>query len=255
MSIFIKIGARRTIRMRLGFMAVAPGLVLLALLACSTSAPNGPQQHSLAFLPARELVVGNNPEAIAVGSFRRNNAFLDLAVANGGSNTVSVLLGNGDGTFRPPVSYNVGTYPWFVAAADLNADQVLDLVVSNRDSADLTVLLGVGDGTFRFAGTIALSEQPFSIGVGDFNSDGRQDLVVTNLTNTFLLLGNGDGTFQLPTQVDTVGSETRFVAVADLNGDGIPDLAVTNWRGVDTITTALGRGDGTFRTVGTVHTG
>jgi FG-GAP-like repeat len=241
--------------MRLGFITISPGLVLLALLACTTSKPNRPQPNGLSFLPARDYVVGINPEAIAVRSFRRNSAVLDLAVANGGSNNVSVLLGNGDGTFQPPVSYDVGSYPWFVTAADLNADQVVDLVVSNRDSADLTVLLGVGDGTFRFTGTISLSEQPFSVGVADFNSDGRQDLVVTNLTNTFLLLGNGDGTFQLPSQVDGVGANTRFVAVADLNGDGIPDLAVTNWRGADSITTALGRGDGTFSTAGTFHTG
>lgn len=235
--------------MRLGFVWIWTGLVLLASLACSNT-----KSKAITFLAARDVTVGSNPEAIAVGSFRRNSAVLDLAVANGGSNNVSVLLGNDDGTFQAPVNYSVGTYPWFVVAADLNADQVLDLVVSNRGSADLTVLLGVGDGTFRFAGTIALSEQPFSVGVADFNSDGRQDLVVTNLRNTFLLLGNGDGTFQLPRRLDTVGPDTRFVAVADLNGDGIPDLAVTNWRGADSITTALGRGDGTFTTVGTYHT-
>ena len=240
--------------MRLGFIWISTGLVLLALLTCTSVKSNRSQPNGVSFLPARDVTVGNNPEAIAIGSFRRGSSVLDLAVANGGSNSVSVLLGKDDGTFQAPVNYSVGTYPWFVVAVDLNADQVLDLVVSNRDSADLTVLLGVGDGTFGFAGTIILSEQPFSVAVADFNSDGRQDLVVTNLRNTFLLLGNGDGTFQLPRQLDTVGPDTRFVAVADLNGDGIPDLAVTNWRGADSVTTALGRGDGTFTTIGTFHT-
>jgi hypothetical protein len=196
-----------------------------------------------------DVTVGDNPEAIAVGLLN-HDPFLDLVVANGGSNSVSILLGNGDGTFADPVNYDVGTYPWFVTLADLNVDGNLDIVVSNHDSADLTVLLGAGDGTFQFSGTIPLgvpgTDMPFSVAVADFNADGLPDLAVTDLNTTFLLIGVGDGTFLAPVELDG-GANAQFVATGDFNGDTIPDLAVTNGRGTDTVTILLGQGDGTFQ--------
>src|SRR5262244_4063862 len=99
------------------------------------------------------MPVGSAPEALAVGHFKGDNAW-DLAVVNGGSGTVSILLGNADGTFQAPISYDVGTTPWYVTSADLNGDGILDLVVSNMDSGELTVLIGVGDGTFVYSDII-----------------------------------------------------------------------------------------------------
>src|SRR5262249_31328645 len=142
----------RTISPRLSRLATR--VLLLGVLAGASA-----QAQGVTFLPPVELTVGSNPEALAVGLINGDN-FLDLVVANGGSNNVSVLLGNGDGTFADPISYDVGTYPWYVALADVNLDGNLDLVVSNRDSADLTVLLGGGDGSFQFASSISLSDTP-----------------------------------------------------------------------------------------------
>src|SRR5215813_5807387 len=204
------------------------------LLALGILAAGSAQAQGVTFLPPVELTVGDNPEAVAVGLLNGDN-FLDLVVANGGSNNVSVLLGNGDGTFADPVNYDVGTYPWYVVLADVNLDGNQDLVVSNHDSADLTV---------------PLSDMPFAVAVADFNSDGLPDLAVTNLTSTFLVFGNGDGTFQSPGRLNEAGDWTQFVATADFNGDQIPDLAVTNTHGIDTATILLGQGDGTFQVSG-----
>src|SRR5262249_47367281 len=96
-------------------------------------------------------------QSVAVGDFNRDGK-LDLAVANPGGNTVSVLLGNGDGTFGPRVDYGVGTSPLSVAAADLGNGQV-DLVVANHDSSNVSVLVGNGDGTFQPTQTIDVTTQ------------------------------------------------------------------------------------------------
>jgi hypothetical protein len=222
-----------------------------ALGALSAGAVQG-----LSFQPAVEIPVGNGPEAIAAANLRTvgGDDVLDLAVANGGSDSISVLLGNGDGSFNEAVTYSVGGHPWFISVADLNGDNLPDLVVSNRDSSDVTVLMGAGDGLFQSAGAIPLSGSPFSTGVGDFNSDGFQDLVVTNLASTFLLLGKGDGTFHDPRELDA-GANTRFVAVGDFNRDKFADLAVTNALGTDTVTILFGDGAGHFERVRSLAVG
>src|SRR5262249_24550309 len=113
-------------------------------------------------------------QSVAVGDFNRDGK-LDLAVANPGSNTISVLLGNGDGTFGPRVDYAVGTVPLSVTAADLGNGHV-DLVVANHDSSNVSVLVGNGDGTFGPAQNIDVRAQfsgfvahPLTLRIGDFN--------------------------------------------------------------------------------------
>ena len=92
--------------------------------------------------------VGSSPTAVAVGDFAGNGK-LDLAVANQSSGSVSVLLGNGDGTFQSAATYSVGTNPTFVVTADFNHDGKIDLAVANQGSGSVSVLLGNGDGTFH----------------------------------------------------------------------------------------------------------
>jgi hypothetical protein len=227
-----------------------PGRVAAALLVFG-AAVNIAGAQTVSFQTPLNLP-GARPEAIAIGNFKGDNV-LDLAVANGDSNSVSVFLGNADGTFLEPVDYAVGSQPWFLTAADLNGDKFLDLVVSNENSGNLTVLLGVGDGTFVYGGTITLDATPFSVAVGDFNLDGFPDLAVTDTFNAYLLFGNGDGTFG-PAQV-LMGPHARFISTADFNGDNIPDLAVSNGHGVDNITILLGNGDGTFQQAGNYAVG
>jgi hypothetical protein len=144
---------------------------------------------------------------------------------------VSVLRGNGDGTFQPPAKYAVGWEAVSVAAGDFTGNGILDLVVADLGSSNpylyssVSVLLGNGDGTFQPAQEFAAGISPRSVAVGDFNGDGILDLAVAGASGTRVLLGNGDGSFQT-TNVSYVTGNSNFVAVGDFNGDGFPDLAV-----------------------------
>jgi hypothetical protein len=162
-----------------------------------------------------------------VGDFNRDGK-LDLAVAKGGSNGVSILLGNGDGTFQSAVNYNAGINTSSVAVGDFNKDGKLDLVAANRSSNAVSILLGDGDGTFQPAVNYSVNN-PQSVAVGDFNGDGKFDLAVANSAGNAVsvLLGDGDGTFQ-PAVNYSAGSNPLWVAVGDFNGDGKLDLAVAN---------------------------
>jgi hypothetical protein len=202
------------------------------------------------FLPPVNYPTGTQPASVATGDFN-NDGSLDLAVSNLTSNTVSVFLGNGDGTFRSAVDYPVGMEPRFVVVADLNGDGVPDLVVVNHvgsfSAGSVSVLLGNGDGTFQPAIKYDVGTGPSSVAVADFNGDGIPDLVVTNYNgnNVSVLLGNGDGTFQSPVNFDT-GMNPDSVAVGDFNGDGNTDLVVAN-RNSRTVSVLLGNGDATFQ--------
>ncbi len=170
--------------------------------------------------------VGLQPDSVAVGDYNRDGK-LDLAVAKGGSNGVSILLGNGDGTFQTAVNYSVNN-PQSVAVGDFNGDGKLDLAVAKGGSNGVSILLGNGDGTFQTAVNYSVNN-PQSVAVGDFNGDGKLDLAVSNsASNTVsILLGNGDGTFQAAEDY-SVGSNPLSVAVGDFNGDGKLDLAAAN---------------------------
>jgi len=159
---------------------------------------------------------------------------------------VSVLLGNGNGTFQPQQTFPAGTGPASLAVAVLNGDGQLDLVVGNRNSSTVNVLLGNGDGTFRAPVVLGTGKDKYSVAVADLTGDGKLDIITTKeLKDTVTVqLGNGDGTFE-PGQSVAVGPGPTAVAVADLNGDGRPDLVTANSSGED-VSVLLGNGDGTF---------
>jgi hypothetical protein len=189
----------------------------------------------------------------------------DLVVANGGSQTVAVLLGNGDGTFQPAVVYGSGgMFPVAVAVADVNGDGKPDIVVANEcaDSncdGSVGVLLGNGNGTFQSAVPYSSGGlYAVSVAIADVNGDGKPDLLVgTNYLVCHggqcaptgavgVLLGNGTGTFQSAVIYDSGGRYPYSLVVDDLNGDGKPDLVTANsWSG--TAGVLLGNGDGTFQ--------
>jgi hypothetical protein len=173
-------------------------------------------------------------------------------VANLRSDSVSVLLGNGNGTFQSAVNFAVGVFPNAVAVADVNGDGRPDLVVTNDGTNSVSVLLGNGDGTFQSAVNYGVGPHPNSVAVADVNGDGHPDLVVANYGSSSspgntvsVLLGNGDGTFQSAVNY-TVGKSPRFLAVADVNGDGHPDLITANLNS-NTVSVLLGNGNGTFK--------
>jgi hypothetical protein len=215
------------------------------------------------FQNAPTYAVGSQPTSVAVGDFN-GDGIPDLAVANEGpaSTTVSVLLGNGDGTFQTAVSYATGTEPVSVVVGDFNGDGIPDLAVANYSSNDFSVLLGNGDGTFQAARNFNGGPHPVSVAVGDFNGDGIQDLAIADAGNASgggvgvsVFLGNGDGSFQFAGAFDA-GSSPSSLAVGDFNGDGLLDLAVANdsyFNG--TVSVLLGNGDGSFAAARTFAAG
>ena len=180
--------------------------------------------------------------SVAVGDFNRDGK-LDLAVADYATNTVSVLLGNGDGTFQAHVAYATGRWPELVVVGDFRGDGKLDLVVSNSGDNNISVLLGNGDGTFQPAANYSVTG---GVAVGDFNRDGKLDLAVADSNSINVLLGNGDGTFEPPVNY-SIGGGTPVVG--DFNRDGKLDLAVAT-NGSNNINVLLGNGDGTFQLAG-----
>lgn len=251
---------------------------------------------------------GAGTSNIAVGKLHVGGN-LDLVVTNGSDNTVSVLLGNGDGTFQPQVAYSTtgsypfNTFPQWVAIADVNKDGYLDLVTADAGNAGgggISVLLGNGNGTFQapvfysdVLNNSGVGVQANGVAIADLNGDGnldvvtaawtgdvvnvflgngdgtfkpavaypvpyaetiaiadlngKQDLIVADYveSTTWVLLGNGDGTFQ-PGVAYATDEGDQGLVVADFNGDGNLDFAVGNING-PFMTVALGNGDGTFR--------
>jgi len=171
----------------------------------------------------------------------------DLIAADGGSNVVSVLLGNGDGTFQNRRTFAAGVAPQSVVVADVNADGNADLIVTNAGSSNVSVLLNIGNETFLPQQTFATQGEPEGVAVADVNGDGKLDLAVTDsdTNNISVLLGNGNGTFQNQLTF-AVGITPTSVAIADVNEDGKPDLLVGSQDGAS-VSVLLGNGNGTFQ--------
>ncbi|HTD12686.1 MAG TPA: VCBS repeat-containing protein [Steroidobacteraceae bacterium] len=203
------------------------------------------ERPSVSLKTSMRLPAGSG--AVATGDFNADGN-VDLIVANEGGNSVSVFLGNGDGTFQQAVDYTVGTTPISVAVGDFNGDGKPDIVVANQGSNNVSVLLGNGDGTFQQAVDYAVGASPASVAVGDFNGDGKLDITVANQgsNSVGVLLGNGDGTFQQAVDY-AVGANPISVAVGDFNGDGTLDLVVANSQ-LPAFSVLLGKGDGSFET-------
>jgi hypothetical protein len=211
-----------------------------------------------ALQPAVNYAVGTDPVGVAVADLN-GDGIPDIVTANtfGSSHptgSISVLLGNGDGTFQPAVTMSTDHGPRSVAVADLNGDGIPDLAVTtnlNLSTPAVGVLLGNGDGSFQAPYYVPTGGgNPTDVAVADLNGDGIPDLVTANFVNAAVsvLLGNGDGSFQAPENYSITGY-ARSVVVADLNGDGIPDLATAGYASTSLgyVNVLLGNGDGTFQ--------
>jgi hypothetical protein len=221
---------------------------LLALLTISVHLAGPVSSAAAQFQPGVQYPAGKFPFSVAVGDFNGDGK-ADLAATNDtiyADDKVSVLLGNGDGTFQPHVPYTLGgCNPFSLAVGDFNRDAKLDLAVAC--SLHVKVLLGKGDGTFQMPADYGAGLWTIFVAVADLNSDSFPDLVAANNSSATVsvLLGKGDGTFQ-PRVDYTTGTQPHGVAVGDFNRDGRRDLAVAN-QASNTVSILLGKGDGTFR--------
>ena len=191
---------------------------------------------------------------------------IGINVCNHSNGLVGVLLGNGDGTFQPVVTYDSsGSTTVSIAVADVNVDGKPDVLVANECDNSSTcavgsvgVLLGNGDGTFQAAKTYDVGYAINSLAIADVSGDGKLDLLVAKggtSHNVGVLLGNGDGTFQPVVDYDSGGNTALSVVAADVSGDGEPDLLVGNQCDMSnhcadgSVGVLLGNGDGTFQPV------
>ncbi|HYM05299.1 MAG TPA: FG-GAP-like repeat-containing protein [Terriglobales bacterium] len=190
------------------------------------------------------------PRQIAVGDFNGDGK-ADLAIApfepDGITFKVTILLGNGDGTFTAAASPETPTGIKSIVIGDFNGDGKPDLAVGSEYFSFVSIFLGNGDGTFTAAPHPNLTCAPFSVVTGDFNGDGKLDLAMADAAyNTLrILLGNGDGTFTLAPGNLPTGVEPFALAAGDFNGDGKADLAVVSVASNNS-TVFIGNGDGTF---------
>lgn len=199
------------------------------------------------FRPPESSPAGDAPSSIATTDLNGDGA-IDMVVANRGSDTVSVSLGNGDGTFAAPSGLTTGDAPSSVAAAKISGDTVPDLAVSNSGSDSISVFIGNGDGTFAAPVTVDVSPASGTSGVvaADMNEDSRPDLVSSNeTTNSVAINLQGVAGDFGPAQTFTSGTAPKSLISLDFDHDGWIDI-VTADSGSDTISVLLGNGDGTL---------
>jgi Bacterial type II and III secretion system protein/FG-GAP-like repeat len=219
--------------------------------------------------PLTNYAAGNSPSFITSNVLRGDSTFEDLIVANSADNTISILLGNGDGTFENQVAYNLPATTdkdpvWITTGAfDTPNDSNIDLAVANKGSNTVSILLGQMDsttglatGTFVPGVDLTTGNAPDSVVAADFHdkaNTGFLDLAVANLTDDSISIfqGNGNGTFLAPTLVKLIpGFQPTALATANLTNSGHVDLIVAEQSATTgnagQVQILLGNGDGTF---------
>ena len=201
--------------------------------------------------------VGRALKVVLADFNRDGNTDIALGCSDGNNGGLVIVLGNGDGTFQSPVAYSTGDV-FSIALGDFNNDGLLDIAVSDQSQQNVTILLGKGDGTFAAGSTVATASQSHGIVVGDFNGDGNDDIAYavstsgSTLSDLYVALGKGNGTFNTPTKVASKIGE--FLTAGDTNADNIPDIVsttITKPGGSNvgqSLWVLIGQGNGTFKT-------
>ena len=205
-------------------------------------------RNSLTYLPRVTYASGSRPAEARIVDVNGDGK-PDLVVENYDSDTLSVLLGNGDGTLRAKVDYATGDGPWSMAVGDVDHDGNVDVVTGNYFASTASVLLGNGDGTFKAKNdyTTGTGTNPESLRMGDVNGDGYLDIFTANAStnNVSILINRRNGTFRAPATFSTAAHPT-FVDLSDLNGDARQDLVTANYT-AGSVSVLMGNGDGTFQ--------
>ncbi|MFC1481987.1 FG-GAP-like repeat-containing protein [Candidatus Neomarinimicrobiota bacterium] len=202
-----------------------------------------PDDSTATFTPVNPFKVGEQVSVTLTTAVQ--SAAGDMLVSPYTWSFTGEVLG-GNGTFAAATNYSVGSYPYSVAAADLDGDGAVDLVAHNGNSHDVSVLLNNGDGTFKPAVNYSVGTGPTFVIIADLDGDDTPDLAVSNGTsgNISVLLGNGNGTFATAVPYGA-GSTPWSLDAADLDGDADVDLVAANSASAN-LSVLLNDGTGTF---------
>jgi hypothetical protein len=202
------------------------------------------------FAPPVSYTVNPYPVEQLTGDFNKDG-HTDLLLTSLSGNSLALLLGNGDGTFRTKTDIDAGMSTLTLAKADFNGDGNLDFITSNL-GPQLKVFFGNGIGGFSSPISYSISSGSVrGIVLADFNGDGKPDFAATNNGNNAasisIFLNSGSGSFSTRTDLSLPnGSKPYGIATADFNGDGVIDLISANENG--TVSLLLGIGNGSFAT-------
>ncbi|MBI5288847.1 MAG: PQQ-dependent sugar dehydrogenase, partial [Chloroflexi bacterium] len=234
--------------------SAAPMAGLAPLLVNFSSAGSSDLDGSASLGGPAPFGTGTHAHSVAVVDLNGDSKN-DLVTANAGANTMSVLLGNGDGTFQAAVSYATGLEPKSVVLGDLNGDTMLDAVTSNQGSNNVSVLLGNGNGTFQAKTDIAACAGAHESTLALLNADANVDIACAGwgASQAGVLLSNGNGTFQ-PMTTFAVGTAPHSIVAGLFNADGNLDLATAN-NGSANVSVLVGNGNGTFQAAVNYGTG
>lgn len=206
------------------------------------------------FGSASMLNTGSQQIAVAIGDFNRDGK-QDIAAAHeGGVNTISIRLGNGNGQFTGTAEIPVGTHPCNLVIGDFDRDGKQDIAVSCQGNNTVSICKGDGSGGFSSGTSISVDDGPVGIVTADFNEDGKQDLATVNLNShdVSIRIGNGSGSFSGHTEV-TVDSFPYAIVAADFNSDDHSDIATVSSTGF--ISVRFGTGAGQFTGNGKIAVG
>jgi hypothetical protein len=219
---------------------------LLRLSALRLSLEPLEERTMLTMLPPVSYAAGTAPTSVQVGDFNGDGKS-DIVALNGGTNQVSVLLANGDGTFQAPITSATAPFSNKVSIGDFNDDGKLDIVTNNTTSVDIE--RGDGDGHFEAPVPYYIGALANDVEVGDFNDDGFDDIVTASFSyggTSQLLMNDGTGAFPTVRNL-AISSLGREVEVEDLNHDGHLDLVESSFGSLAGV--LMGDGDGTFQSM------